>query len=732
MKAKVNRGNGFRGLLNYALGESKEHEIVGGNMAGQTPQELAAEFKVSRQLRPEAKKPVVQFSLSMPPGEDVTPEKWQSITDDFMSMMELDGHQFVAIKHNDTAKKHVHLIASRIGLDGSLWHGKWEAFRAIEATQKLEIKHGLTITPGLDSVDAEQHKAKPKKQEMEMAIRTGEAPVRQLLQNIIDAASEGSPSVTAFAERLDAAGVSIIPNVASTGKLNGFSFALDGIYFKGSDLGKSYSWRGLQQRGITYDQDAERGELIRRKEQVSRSQSADGTGHSGLDQGSGGESVQLERGEPSDSTGLAESHDEIGERSGQIDQRIDGQSHEERDSAEQSSEAPGASEPAQSTDSVGLDQLDRLHRWESVAADTADLAAPAAAKPLERVEGTGDSSVTKALKAKQVAWERQSGALGAPTYRITLKGRLEGLPTYNFGKQKDGSEHFYTQSEIAALLPKFSRENARGFDVYVTPIDPNHHYIVVDDMRDDSMKQLRADGFEPCLVQQSSHDNWQAIVKLPKASLSEQKEANELVGELNRRYGDPKFSGVVHPFRLAGFSNKKPGKNGAFTRVVEAVQRVCTKAADMLGAIKDRVEKASVRSMERHDRERQILVASTATGAPRGTVDAFRRSYAKHTGLANSNGWTLDDSRLDWAATIDLLKSGYSRDDVARALLDASPSVLDRHNDPQDYATRTVENAAKEPEVVKARNKLAAATLLEKTEEKQTVKRSGDSQEFNL
>lgn len=731
MKAKVNRGNGFRGLLDYALGESKQHEIVGGNMAGQTARELAAEFKVSRQLRPEAKNPVVQFSLSLPPGEDVTPEKWQAITDDFVSMMKLDGHQFVAIKHNDTEHRHVHLIASRIALDGSLWHGQWEAFRAIEATQKLERMHGLTLTPGLDSVDAEQHKAKLKKPELERALRTGEAPVRQLLQNLIDEASAGSPSVTAFIERLETAGVTVVPNVASTGKLNGFSFAMQGIPFKGSDLGKSYSWKGLQQRGITYEQDREGGELIRRREQASLAQNPDGAGHSGSDQGSGRQPDDAERREPGHGTGPAEPHDEISASSGQVDHRIDEQSEAERPRPDHRSETPGAGQPAQSLDDAGGDQLDRLHGWESVAADTADLAAPAVAAPVERVEGAGDSPVSKALKAKQDAWNRQSGALDAPTYRITLKGRLEGLPTYNFGKAKDGTEHFYTRDEVAKLLPKLSRENARGFDVYVTPIDPKHHYIVVDDMRDESMKQLRADGFEPCLVQQSSHDNWQAIVKIPKGE-NEQSQANELVGELNRRYGDPRFSGVVHPFRLAGFSNKKPGKNGAFTRVAEAVQRICTRAADMLVAIKDRVEKASLRTQERYDRERRILVAGGETHAPRDAVDAFRRAYAKHTGLARSAGWELDDSRLDWGATIDLLKAGYAREDVAKALLDASPSVLDRHNDPQDYAIRTVDNAMQQGDVVKARALKAQATLLEKTEEKQTVKRSGDSQEFKL
>lgn len=727
MKAKVNRGNGFRGLLDYALGESKNHEIVGGNLAGQTARELAAEFKVSRQLRPEAKNPVVQFSLSLPPGEDVTPEKWRAITDDFVSMMQLDGHQFVAIKHNDTEHRHVHLIASRIALDGSLWHGQWEAFRAIEATQKLELMHGLTITPGLDSVDAEQHKAKLKKPELERALRTGEAPVRQLLQNIIDDAVQGDPSVTAFVERLEAAGVTVKPNVASTGKLNGFGFSINGIPFKGSDLGKKYGWKGLQQQGVTYDQDKECGELIRRKGETFDSESADGAAAPGANPGLVDQSVDAERGKPFDSESAVEADRSDRENSQRLDQGIDGQVQGERISPEQSGIEDGARSEPESPDGADRDQSDRLHAWSRLAADVADLAAPAVTGAVEDLP----SPVTKALQAKQDAWSRQSSALDAPTYRLTLKGRLEGLRTYNFGKAKDGTEHFYTRDEVAKLLPKLSRENARGFDVYVTPIDPKHHYIVVDDMRDESMKQLRADGFEPCLVQQSSHDNWQAIVKIPKGA-NEQSQANELVGELNRRYGDPKFSGVVHPFRLAGFSNKKPGKNGAFTRVAEAVQRICTKAADMLVAIKDRVEKASQRTQERYDRERRILVAGGETHAPRDAVDAFRRAYAKHTGLARSNGWELDDSRLDWGATIDLLKAGYAREDVARALLDASPSVLDRHNDPQDYATRTVGNAMQQGDVVKARALRAQATLLEKTEEKQTVKRSGDSQEFKL
>ena len=50
MKAKVSRGGGFRGALNYVFDVGKEAthtknaERVGGNMAGNDPRELSREF----------------------------------------------------------------------------------------------------------------------------------------------------------------------------------------------------------------------------------------------------------------------------------------------------------------------------------------------------------------------------------------------------------------------------------------------------------------------------------------------------------------------------------------------------------------------------------------------------------------------------------------------------------------------------------------------------------------
>lgn len=254
MKAKVGRGDGFRGVLDYALGKEKRSEIIGGTIAGLNARQLAAEFGMVRRLRPDAKRPVWHCSLSLPPGDYLTGEKWDAVVSDFMKEMGFsESTLYIAIRHRDTDKDHIHIIASRIDLDGSLWHGKWEARTAIEATQKLERSHRLRLTPGLD---ASTGKKSLKKGEIEMALRTEEQPPKLKLQNLIDEAlSNGELTAVQFAETLEMTGVAVKANLASTGTFNGFSYEIDGIAFKGSKLGKAYGLSGIKERGVTYEQD---------------------------------------------------------------------------------------------------------------------------------------------------------------------------------------------------------------------------------------------------------------------------------------------------------------------------------------------------------------------------------------------------------------------------------------------------------------------------------------------
>ncbi|WP_148039388.1 hypothetical protein [Acidithiobacillus sulfuriphilus] len=88
---------------------------------------------------------------------------------------------------------------------------------------------------------------------MEKAVRTEAKPPRLVLQEWLNEATREPKTAPDFVEYLEQRGVIVVPNVASTGRLNGFSFHLDGVTFKGSSLGDRYKWANLA-KAVDYDQ----------------------------------------------------------------------------------------------------------------------------------------------------------------------------------------------------------------------------------------------------------------------------------------------------------------------------------------------------------------------------------------------------------------------------------------------------------------------------------------------
>lgn len=277
----VKRGKWFRGVLNYVFGRDDEHKsepgkLIGGNLSGTDPRTLAQEFGITRRLRPEIEKPVWHNSLRLPKNESVADDQWLRIADEYMQEMGFtDLHPRCYVLHNDKDGQHIHIVASRIALDGSLYLGKNENLASTRIIQELEIEHMLTITKGPEyesktGPDDENKKIKmpavkaPKKNEIEKGLRLGIKPPRLVLQGLIDETTKEPRHVMQFVEFMEANGVSVVPNLASTGKLNGFSFSYDGVSFKGSSLGDKYKWAKLAEV-VDYDKARDFAELAKLK-----------------------------------------------------------------------------------------------------------------------------------------------------------------------------------------------------------------------------------------------------------------------------------------------------------------------------------------------------------------------------------------------------------------------------------------------------------------------------------
>lgn len=267
MKGNVAKtGRSFKNRVEYILKD--DHSFISSNMSADknNVSDLTDEFKAVSSFRHDIKKPVFHAFISLPKNEYLTDQEWEEIAKDYLKEMNIDieKHQYICVRHKDTDKDHIHIVANRVGLDGSVWHGQHSAFNTIAACERLEVKHGLTITQGLKGQKSDV--SAPTKNEIEQALRIGEKPARIVLQNALQAALVGKPDLSTFVERLQAVGIEPAFNIASTGTVSGVSFGIKNngknIYFKGSQLGKKFSWNTIKNK-VKYDKNRD-DELVRR------------------------------------------------------------------------------------------------------------------------------------------------------------------------------------------------------------------------------------------------------------------------------------------------------------------------------------------------------------------------------------------------------------------------------------------------------------------------------------
>jgi hypothetical protein len=118
-------------------------------------------------------------------------------------------------------------------------------------------------------------------------------------------------------------------------------------------------------------------------------------------------------------------------------------------------------------------------------------------------------------------------------------------------------------SEIMALLPRAAAANARGGNIYMrlgpSVKDCHPGVVMIDDLAVDALEQLRVDGFEPCLVVETSAGNFQAWVRLVGAGSVPYATMGVVCRHLARAYGgDERAVSPRQPGRLPGLTNRKP------------------------------------------------------------------------------------------------------------------------------------------------------------------------------
>lgn len=698
MIGKLIKGRGARGLIEYLLAELDQKggprpqaRIIGGTFAGRTAREIAAEFGALHALRPRLGVYVAHEALRLPVGDpELDDGSWSLIAARWAE--EMGFEDFLVVNHGDG---HVHIAASRIKRDGSVVSDQHDYRRSEAIIRQIEKDFGLTAVESshlLDQGKAMHHHKAPDRAQIIYSEVSGEAPPGMRVAALIDRIVEHGATVSEMIERLEDAGIRVHPNIASTGRVSGLAYEIDGVRVTSKAMGRGFTWANLQKRGLCYepDRDDEAIRAARGRRQVEAAAAFEGGGDAG-----GGRpnlpSVGERHGEA-----VENNQDQPGaDRTGQ---RAPAAEHDPNDHSDRGIDGTGQH---------ASDDLDRLvHLAAAEAERNRGQGSPDHGHP-ERVAGCEGLAVLERHLSEAVGRAGEEvgrfvRAVGVESYTIMV--RTPDISSGRVERQQWTAEQLLQPRNIGWLRAR----NAQGGGVYIRPMD--RRITLLDDLDIDHIKQLEHMNFAPAAVVETSRDNFQGWVRLlpPGAPEPSREVATQVSRSLTKAFGgDPAAVGAERFGRLPGFVNRKPkhdraGK-GPWVTLKAATGAIAAAGLSLISQIERALQAAAARlnAATRRKQEQKVrpVLARPAKRSAVGSADAEALVLA---GLERSMAETSDQSVADFRACGFALKHGARPSAVAAALRRHSPDIEERHPATDDYIERTVRKAGLTDYVLRA------------------------------
>jgi hypothetical protein len=251
------KGKSFRGALRYnqekvAAGKA---EVLDNSFVNTSERNIMKEVAMVRMQRPDLKKYFYHTSINFPKGEAVSNELMTKIGRDYLQANGFNQHQYIMFRHRDAGHPHFHILVNRIGYDGSVVSDSNDYARSEKVLRDLERKYNLTQVVG--SREAKERALS--NNEIAMMKRKNNPSAKVAMQVIIGEVLEtkNQLSTNEFISKLEARGVKVLFNQASTRYVSGISYSYQGMMMQGSKLGNGFKWSTIKNI-INYEQERDR------------------------------------------------------------------------------------------------------------------------------------------------------------------------------------------------------------------------------------------------------------------------------------------------------------------------------------------------------------------------------------------------------------------------------------------------------------------------------------------
>jgi hypothetical protein len=232
MIAKIVKGQGFRGVVNYILNQEKKAEILDSDgVMLNDPQAIIESFNFQTELNPLIVKPVGHISLdfSAQDKEKLTNELMVQISRDYMNRMGITDTQYLIGRHYDKEHPHVHLVFNRIDNNGNTISDRNDRFRSGKICKELTREYELYFSSGKENVK-EHRLREPDKTKYE---------IYNSLKEIIPKSHNWDQVIRYLNDQ--EIGLSF-KNRGKTDEIQGVIFNKNGYTFNGSKVDRQFSY----------------------------------------------------------------------------------------------------------------------------------------------------------------------------------------------------------------------------------------------------------------------------------------------------------------------------------------------------------------------------------------------------------------------------------------------------------------------------------------------------------
>ncbi|WP_455069817.1 relaxase/mobilization nuclease domain-containing protein [Prevotella aurantiaca] len=161
MIAKIMKGSGFKGVINYILDSDKGTELIDScGVRIDTNNHIIQIFIDQTALNPKVCKTVGHISLSFSAQDllKLSNEFMVKIAREYMERMGIKDTQYIVGRHFDKEHPHVHIVFNRVDNNGKTISDKNDRFRSEKICKELTAKYDLYFTTGKEKV--KEHRLK--------------------------------------------------------------------------------------------------------------------------------------------------------------------------------------------------------------------------------------------------------------------------------------------------------------------------------------------------------------------------------------------------------------------------------------------------------------------------------------------------------------------------------------------------------------------------------------------